>query len=161
MLPGAFRSYSSSRETPRDAPQCSNFNMSSEQQLCWGLRTCFVSWSSNSMRQGSSSGCNQNHSRQLESTPGAPGSSQRPPEAPRDAMKYLNLKNNRAAASPAPPPVNEYFMLKKVFHYRTLAERPKTHFMLLKRKHLRLNVCIFDSCFCGSPLPESKFLEIF
>ena len=54
-----------------------------------------------------------NPSRQLESTPGAPGSSQRPPEAPRDAMKYLNLKNNRAVASPAPPPVNEYLMLKK------------------------------------------------
>ena len=32
--------------------------------------------------------------------------------------------------------------------------------MLLKRKHLRLKVCIFGYCFCGSPLPESKFLEI-
>ena len=66
------------------------------------------------MRQGSSSGCNQNHSRQLESTPGAPGSSQRPPEAPRDAMKYLNLQNNRNFKSPAAP-VCDYFMLKKFF----------------------------------------------
>ena len=32
--------------------------------------------------------------------------------------------------------------------------------MLFKRKHLRLKVCIFGYCFCGSPLPESNFLEI-
>ena len=50
--------------------------------------------------------------------------------------------------------------LKKVFHYRTPAQLPKKQFMLFKRKHLRLKVCIFDQCFCESPLPELKFLEI-
>ena len=73
----------------------------------------------------------QNHSRQLESTPGAPGSSS-----------------------------VRVFYVKKVFHYRTYAEPPKTQFSLVKRKHLRLKVCIFDHCFCGSPLPELKLPEI-
>ena len=38
-------------------------------------------------------------------------------------------------------------------------ELPKSWFMLLKRKHLHLKVYIFGYCFCGSPLPESIFLE--
>ena len=78
VLPGTFRSYPSPREAPRDAPECLNFDVVdpfARAAALWGLSTCFVSWNSSSMRRGSSSGCSQNHSRQLESTPGAPRSS--------------------------------------------------------------------------------------
>ena len=81
-------------------------------------------------------------------------------------LSGTSLQKSQAKSKEAPfllnqpdPPVNEYFMLK-VFHYRTHTKLEKSWFMLLKRKHLRLKVCIFGYCFCGSPLPESNFLEI-